>query len=305
MTQPAPRQFPRRTVHLDFHTAPDIADVGRDFDPQTFARTFREAHVDSVTVFAKCHHGHLYYSTERPERHPGLAPNLDLLSEQIEALHAVGIRTPIYLSLQVDEYAAREHPEWVAHDENLKITRWTSSAFEAGWNVLDISSPYADYFADQLDEVLRRFAPVDGIFIDMCWDQPSVSRWPVDGMRREGLDPADLDHRDRYAKLVARRYMARYSAMVDKVLPPDAAQGVWFNGRPKTGLHEEQHFVRHIEIEGLPTGGWGYAFLPYVARYVRPLGLPTLSHTGRFHESWGDNAALKPAPRCSTSAVRC
>jgi len=27
---------------------------------------------------------------------------------------------------------------------------------------------------------------------------------------------------------------------------------------------------------------------------VRPLGLPTLSHTGRFHTHWGDNAALKP-----------
>ncbi|GAA4935067.1 beta-galactosidase trimerization domain-containing protein [Streptomyces coeruleoprunus] len=45
---------------------------------------------------------------------------------------------------------------------------------------------------------------------------------------------------------------------------------------------------------GLPTGGWGYAFLPYVARFVRSQGLPALSHTGRFHESWGDNAALKP-----------
>ncbi|WP_369182382.1 beta-galactosidase trimerization domain-containing protein [Streptomyces sp. Y1] len=31
-----------------------------------------------------------------------------------------------------------------------------------------------------------------------------------------------------------------------------------------------------------------------MARFVRPLGLPVLSHTGRFHERWGDNAALKP-----------
>ncbi|AUY53532.1 hypothetical protein EH183_36975 [Streptomyces sp. CB01881] len=289
-----PGRFPRRTVHLDFHTGPDIPDVGRDFDPVTFAQAFRDAHVDSVTVFAKCHHGHLYYGTDRPERHPGLAPDLDLLVEQVDALHAVGIRAPIYLSLQVDEYAAREHPEWIAHGEDLKLTRWSTSAFDAAWNILDMSSPYADYFADQLDEVLHRFAPVDGIFIDMCWNQPSASRWAVDGMRREGLDPADAEQRNRYANLVARRYMARYSAMVEKALPPDAVQGVWFNSRPKTRLPEERQFVRHVEVEGLPTGGWGYAFLPYVARFVRPLGLPTLSHTGRFHESWGDNAALKP-----------
>ncbi|WP_457030721.1 alpha-L-fucosidase [Kitasatospora sp. P5_F3] len=291
---PDPRRFPRRTVHLDFHTGPDIPGVGQDFDPTAFARSFQDAHVDSVTVFAKCHHGHLYHATDRPERHPGLAPDLDLPAEQIDALHAVGIRAPIYLSLQVDEYAAREHPEWIAHGEELKIARWTTSAFEAGWNVLDMSSPYADYFADQLDEVLRRFAPVDGIFVDMCWDQQSVSRWAIDGMRRDGLDPADADHRARYARTVARRYMARYSAMVEKALPSDAAMGIWFNSRPKTGLLEERQFVRHAEIEGLPTGGWGYTFLPYVSRFVRPLGLPALSHTGRFHESWGDNAALKP-----------
>ncbi|GAA0672419.1 hypothetical protein GCM10010193_26070 [Kitasatospora atroaurantiaca] len=293
-TPPDPSRFPRRTVHLDFHTGPDIPDVGRDFDPAAFAQTFKDAAVDSVTVFAKCHHGLLYHATDRPERHPGLDPGLDLLAEQVDALHAVGIRAPIYLSLQVDEYAAREHPEWIGHGEDLKLNRWTTSAFEAGWNVLDMSSPYADYFADQLDEVLRRFAPVDGIFIDMCWDQPSASRWAVDGMRREGLDPADADHRARYATLVAHRYMARYSAMVEKALPADAAQGVWFNSRPKSRLSEERQFVRHAEIEGLPTGGWGYTFLPYVARFVRPMGLPTLSHTGRFHESWGDNAALKP-----------
>ena len=70
--------------------------------------------------------------------------------------------------------------------------------------------------------------------------------------------------------------------------------GIWFNSRPKTNLHVEKRFLRHIEIEALPTGGWGYAYFPYVARFVRPLGLPTLSHTGRFFKSWGDNAGLKP-----------
>lgn len=32
-----------------------------------------------------------------------------------------------------------------------------------------------------------------------------------------------------------RRCMARYSAMVEKAMPPDAAMGIWFNGRPKRG----------------------------------------------------------------------
>ncbi|MCS7049047.1 MAG: beta-galactosidase, partial [Verrucomicrobiae bacterium] len=105
-----------RQVHLDFHTSPHLRDVGVDFDAHEFARTLKRAHVTSVTVFAKCHHGHLYYNTRRPERHPGLKQGFDLLATQIEALHRENIRAPIYLSVQVDEYAANTHPEWVARN---------------------------------------------------------------------------------------------------------------------------------------------------------------------------------------------
>jgi len=115
--------FPRRTVHLDFHTGPDVPDVGSDFDATKFGDAFSAAHVDSVTVFAKCHHGHLYYNTERAERHPSLPDGLDLLGEQIEALHSRGIRAPIYLSVQVDEYAANQHPEWVAREEDTRSVK--------------------------------------------------------------------------------------------------------------------------------------------------------------------------------------
>src|ERR1700759_2228799 len=103
----------QRQVHLDFHTGPAIPDVGRDFDAREFARTFKQANVDSVTVFAKCHHGHLYYDTKRPERHPNLKKGLDLLGEQVDALHREGIRAPIYISVQCDEYAANTRPEWI------------------------------------------------------------------------------------------------------------------------------------------------------------------------------------------------
>ncbi|MGW0590540.1 alpha-L-fucosidase [Streptosporangium sp. NPDC002607] len=287
--------LPRRSVHLDFHTGPRVPDVGAAFDPGAFARTFADAGVDSVTLFAKCHHGHLYYDTDRPERHPGLAGNLDLLGEQVAALRRVGVRTPIYLSLGVDEYAANAHPEWLALEPSGRQVGWSSGRFEPGWQVLDLSSPYQDYFAEQLAEVLDRFAPLDGVFVDMCWDQPSASRWAVDGMRRAGLDPADEGARARWARRVSHGYMRRFRDMVVPRLADDAAMSVWFNSRPKTALAEEREFVSHVDIEALPTGGWSYGYLPYVARYVRPLGLPAQGLTGRFHRSWGDNGGLKPA----------
>jgi hypothetical protein len=287
-------RFPKRTVHLDFHTGPDVPDVGIDFDPDRFARTFADAHVDSVTVFAKCHHGHLYYETERPERHPGLRPHLDLLGEQVDALHKVGIRAPIYLSVQCDEFAANHHPGWIAlKPAGTQVRMGPESVLEAGWQILDMSSPYQDYLAEQLSEVLDRFAPVDGIFLDMCWNQESCSIWARDGMEAKHLDPKDAANRAEYARLVAHLYMERFSTMVEPALVPGSASGTWFNSRPKAELVGHHAHLHHVEVESLPTGGWGYSYLPYVGRLVRTLGLPVLSHTGRFHRSWGDASSLK------------
>lgn len=284
----------RRTIHLDFHTAPQIPDVGARFDSAAFAKTFERAGVDSVTVFAKCHHGHLYYDTDRAERHPTLSRDLNLLDEQVEALHRVGIRAPIYLSVQFDEYAANTHPEWLAIQPDGRQWKRTGR-FEAGWQVLDMASPYQDYLADQLAEVLDHFGTVDGIFLDICMDIPSTSVWAVEAMRRRGQDPASEHDRDDHARQTARDYMHRYRQMILPHLAGDAPTSVWFNSRPKTALTEELPFVDHVEIEALPTGGWGYTYLPYVARLVRPMGHRALAHTARFHKSWGDNAGLKPA----------
>lgn len=283
--------LPFRQIHLDFHTGPWISEVGKDFDAEEFARTFAEAHVNSVTVFAKCHHGHLYYDTKHPARHPGLKKGLDLLGEQLEALHRRGIRAPIYLSVQCDEYAAREHPEWLA----LKPDGSPVSAgpFNAGWHIVDMSSPYQDYLADQLDEVLRKYKPVDEIFLDMCWDQPSSSKWAIDGMLKEGLDPENESDRRRYARLVVHRYMARYKRMVDSAHRGRAVP-VWFNSRPLSNLVEEKKFLHHVEIEALPTGGWGYTYFPLNVRFVRTFGLPYLGMTARFHKSWADFGGYKP-----------
>ena len=287
-------RLPTRTVHLDFHTGPAIDDVASNFKADEFAATFQQAAVQSVTVFAKCHHGHLYYETDRPERHPGLPKSLDLLGEQIDALHRVGIRAPIYLSLQVDEYAANSFPDWIAVAEDLRAVKLSRGVFEPGWQVLDMSSPYAEYFEAQLDEVLNHLGVVDGVFLDMCWDQPSASTWAISRMRATGLDPADAGDRALHARAVAHGYMSRYQSMIMPHLAPDAPMSVWFNSRPTTALIEEIKYVSHVEIEALPTGGWGHGYFPHVARFVAPLGVPMLAHTGRFHKSWGDSGGLKP-----------
>ncbi len=287
--------LPFRQVHLDFHTSPAIGDVGCDFDAEAFAQAMQDACVNSVTVFAKCHHGHLYYETQRPERHPGLKAGLDLTRQQVEALHRHGIRAPIYISIQVDEYAALTHPEWVVRNpDGSQCKGWgNSGVFVPGWHILDMSSPYQEFVAEQTAEILEKFKPVDGVFFDMCWDQPSSSVYAVTGMKKMGLDPASASDRDLYATQVALDYMRRFHKMV-KDTSPQAT--VFFNGRAMSKLSQDIAYQEQVEIEALPTGGWGYMYFPVNVRYTRTFDKPYMGMTGRFHRTWGDFGGLKPYP---------
>ncbi|HKJ89577.1 MAG TPA: hypothetical protein VJ960_00475, partial [Oceanipulchritudo sp.] len=78
--------LPSRLVHLDFHTSPDIPVVGAEFEAEAFAEKVGNAGIQSLTLFAKCHHGLCYYPTRAGLQHPGLRGR-DLMGEQIEALH--------------------------------------------------------------------------------------------------------------------------------------------------------------------------------------------------------------------------
>jgi hypothetical protein len=49
----------------------------------------------------------------------------------------------------------------------------------------------------------------------------------------------------------------------------------------------------HLELESLPSGGWGYLHFPITARFARTLGKPYLGMTGKFHTSWGDFHSFK------------
>src|SRR5215470_7610543 len=104
---------PFRQIHLDFHTHGLLEHVGAQFDPDDFALTLQRAHVNSVTCFARCHHGWMYYDSKLfPERvHPHLERR-NLLAEQIEACHRQGLRVPVYTTIQWDDLTAHEHADW-------------------------------------------------------------------------------------------------------------------------------------------------------------------------------------------------
>jgi hypothetical protein len=90
---------------------------------------------------------------------------------------------------------------------------------------------------------------------------------------------------------VAIAYMKRFHAQV-RAAAKDAT--VYFNSRPLDNLAEEIPYLAQVEIEALPTGGWGYLFFPKNVRFARTFGKPYLGMTARFHKSWADFGGLKP-----------
>ena len=64
-------------------------------------------------------------------------------------------------------------------------------------------------------------------------------------------------------------------------------------GHIRHGRRDLAHMNTHLELESLPTGGWGYDHFPVSAGYARTLGMDYLGMTGKFHKSWGEFGGFK------------
>jgi len=286
-----------RQVHLDFHTSPLVEDVGVDFDAQKFAQTVHMGHVDSMTIFAKCHHGYSYYPTKVGTMHPHLA--FDLMGQQIEALHSVGVRAPIYVSLMWDDLAGEQHGEWVIVDKNGKMLMRPPLSDQSpvlgggglGWTTLDLTSGYGDYVIAQVEEICRSY-PVDGFFFDICFPLANYSPWGQAQMQIAGVRRDDDDAVFQFTFQGFNRYLQRLSSVVREHVP-DAT--IFFNGTVTPLMSTALPFQTHLEIESLPTAShaWGYMHYPIMARQARTTGVDFLGMTGRFHKSWADFGGLK------------
>ncbi|MBI3912116.1 MAG: beta-galactosidase trimerization domain-containing protein [Armatimonadetes bacterium] len=281
--------LPFRQVHLDFHTSEKITPIAQDFDPERFARTLAEAHVNSVTCFSRCHHGMIYHDTRFEARHPGLSRNL--LAEQIEACHRHGIRVPIYISVGWDEFQAKRHPEWLEVGVDGKLQG--AAPLQAGWRKLCFNSPYIEYVLEQTQEVLENF-PVDGFFFDIIHQGQCVCHSCLAGMLTQGLDPEREEHRVRYARSVLDRFCRRTTAMVRE---RHRECSIFYNaGHVSPVIRPVLDTFTHLELESLPSGGYGYDHFPLTVRYARNLGLDTLGMTGKFQKCWADFGGFKNPP---------
>ena len=289
-----------RQVHLDFHTSRFINDAASEFDAEKFADTFAKARVNSVTLFAKCHHGMCYYPAKTGVAHPALKGR-DLLGEQIAALHKRGINAPVYYTVGWEEHAADTRPEWRQMSRDGSFcqveTAPDGGKFQPGrWKFLNWLHPeYQEHMLGQLDELLANY-DIDGIFFDIVFLHPRGGWDPASRALRAKLscqadDPAtharfELAAQDAFIKKFTRHIRAK-----------NKNAAVFFNGCNNLLLGSPGGWLKaqsHIEIESLPSGFWGYQHFPRIARYVSQTGKAWIGQTGRFQKMWGDFGGIKP-----------
>lgn len=272
--------FPRRAIHLDYHTMPGIDDVGRDFNADDFAQALAAADVDYITVFARCNLGFAYYPTEIGAIHPGLQQK-DLLGPMVSACHKRGIRVAAYFNAGLDHEHALRHRDWVKVNKEGVV--YDYQRMGVWFRNMCLNTAYRDHLKGMIQEVLGKY-PVDGLFLDCFTLTPCYGTECLEGMKQRGMNVMDDAQVTEYYRTTAVEFTEEVQALCRQMRKNIY---MYFNGMP---YHLQP---KHIELEILPAP-WGYDLLPFHIRYARTLGKPFFTMTGRFHKSWGDFGGLRP-----------
>ncbi|MCX8082820.1 MAG: alpha-L-fucosidase [bacterium] len=273
--------FAKRAVHLDFHTMPGVYDVGIDFDPEEFAETLKKSSVDYITVFARCNLGFAYYPTKIGIVHPGLK-RIDLLGDMVSACHKKGIKIAAYFNAGLDHEHSLLHREWCKVNKNGQVVEVDKMGHF--FRKMCLNTGYKEHLLGMVEEVLDMY-PVDGIFLDCFSLSPCYGVECIEGMKKLGMDPFDEKKGWEFCWIITKRFGNEVKNLLKK---KNRNIFLYLNGLPY------RYQPTHIELEVLPTGGWGYDYLPFIIRYTRSLKKPYFTQTGRFHKSWGDFGGLRP-----------
>ncbi len=285
-----------RKVHLDFHTSPDIPDIGKLFDKQQFQESLQKGKVQSIALFAKCHNGYCFYPTKVGKMHPRL--DFDLLGSQIEACHEIGVKAPIYIPIGWSDLDSNEHPDWcvvgmdgkrhfmTCTEENKHLPRP-----ETHWSLLCPTGDYLTLVEQLTEEVCQRYNPVDGLFFDICFFELCVCPRCKQGMLEKGLNPSNKDDVQTYFNLVRYNMMERLSGIVKKYNPNAT---VFYNGScTSTSSPTYLPYQSMFEMEVLPTLRGDFDSPNLYARKLEKYGKDIYGMTARFPEGWGQFGGQK------------
>jgi len=297
-----PQNIGTRQIHLDFHTSEQLPGVGLNFSKAQFQAALKEAHVNAINVFAKCHHSWSYYPTKVGKMHPNLT--FDLLAAQIEACHEIDVLAPIYYTVGWSVNDANTNPDWVMRDINGDpVTSapfdWTAKSEDARptfhWIFLCPNTGYHDHMMAQVEELSNNY-PVDGFWFDiyqahrLCYCEACKK-----GMLEQKMNIDNQEDVQAYRAQVIKKHQQDMRNLISSYHPNAT---VFFNG--VTSVERDVNFKYELfsnntvqDLEDLPTTWGGYDKLPMQSKYFLKAGYPITAMSGKFHTAWGEFGGFK------------
>lgn len=291
-----------RQIHLDFHTSEYLEQIGCRFSKAGFQQVLEQAHVNAINLFAKGHHSWSYYPTQVGKMHPNL--DFDLLGEQLEACHEIGVVAPIYYTFGWSSNDAEAHPEWVVRDRDgwpVTSEPWPEQALSSDpkppfqWTFLCANTSYHDHIMEQVRELCEWYV-VDGFWFDIY----QVHRLCFCAACRHEMQSLGVDLSDDVAvgafnATVMKRHCEALHSLIESYHPEAT---VFFNGT--TAIEPDLNFRHGLyelntvqDLEDLPTVWGGYDKLPLQSKYFLKLGYPITAMSGKFHTAWGEFGGFK------------
>ncbi len=259
----------KRAVHIDFHTMDGIENFAENFKADEFADKLCECNVSYINMFAQCNLGYSYYPTEIGVPYPYMKG--DMFGDTLRECHKRGIGVTAYINVGFNGQLVISHPEWCKKDDNKE----TMMCFNSG--------EYREYLLSIVREIFSNY-DADGLFCDCLYLAPCSCDTCRKAMEVQGIDLQDESKVNEFT----------YSAMLSlcKEIKGAVPEGknLFFNGMPFDDVAE---YESHIELECLPSGGWGYDFFVPQVSYARNINPDIVYMTGRFQAGWGDFGGIK------------
>ena len=221
-----------------------------------------------VAIFDAKGHYYAFHDTTVAEKHPGLGDR-DLIAEIIDACKRRGLTYVAYLSVDSDERAYVEHPEWRPQQAD-----GTPLEDKSGMPRLCENTPFGAYLAEYVKELAANYE-IGGMFLDGLglYQAPEYCycKWCREGFREAyGVEAptAPFDDPELRLKWIAyravsiRNILARIRAAMHAVKPgmPVLASFSWFNWQ-----HAQiSHFAEADLIWHEPSWSWPTASIQYL-----------------------------------------
>ena len=289
-------QIPYRQIHLDFHTSPFITDVGIDFDPSEFVKTLKEAHVNGINVFAKCHHGMSYYKTDLGVQHP--AYKEDLLGSMLNVLDKEDIIANVYFPIGWEETAADNEAWLEVSPEGILGGKTPFENDFYKWRKLCLNNKeYRVFIKEQVQEIMDQYS-FAGFWFDIIFQEQCLCKTCMAEMKANGMDPRSESDRLKHDFEVLEEFQ---KDLFDFVVNQDETKTIFFNGAwtpdggydSKYNIEGRGQHQTHIEVESLPSELWGYNLFPLYVNYHNRNNRECIGMNGKFHNAWGDFGSLR------------